>query len=66
MRVSATHIVLETGGQISDPKFFFYKVYEMSDGEYMVEMDGQIHHLQTELFHKWEEEYKDFIKLKLG
>jgi len=64
MRVSATHIVLEVSGTISDAKIIFHKVYELSDGEYMIEMDNGIQWLQPEVFIKWSDNYKDYYKTK--
>lgn len=64
MRVSATHIVLEHSGMMSDNNFIFHKVYEMSDGEYMIEMKDGIFWLDAEIFATWSENYNIFINTK--
>lgn len=61
MRVSATHIVLETMGPTRPASFSFRKVYELSDGEYVVEIDGELKWLHPDSFAKWSDNYQDYM-----
>lgn len=64
MRVAATHIVLEHSGRMSDKDYKFRKVYELTNGDYMVEMDGEIVFLEREVFAQWADNYKIFLDIK--
>ena len=64
MRVVATHIVLEHSGRMSDKDYKFRKVYDMSNGDYMVEMEDGISWLDPEIFARWADNYKIFSDTK--
>lgn len=65
MRVSATHIVLEHSGRMNDQELKLRKVYELSDGEYIMETeDRTLASLTPEIFAEWEENYKILMNIK--
>lgn len=64
MRVSATHIVVEHSGIMSDSDYKLHKVYELSDGSYVLEEKDGLFLLSDELFYEWSNNYKILSKLK--
>lgn len=64
MRVSATHIVLEHSGRMDDKDYKFRKVYELSDGEYVVDTEDGILSISPEIFARWADNYKIMMNIK--
>ena len=64
MRVVATHIVIEHSGRMSDKDYKFRKVYELTNGDYMVDMGGEIVFLEREVFAEWSDMCKIFLNTK--